>query len=385
VNAEWSARLAARGRFEVVDLPKPTSFSPRPVDVYVHHSYDDEFPTISVPDEGKLIAVRTWDFGPFPPSWVAKINDECDRLWVHSAWVKSQAIAGGVQARKVRVIPHGIDERVFTRRGPAYPVPTTKRFRFLFVGATILRKGIDILLTAYGEAFNREDDVCLIIKDRPGDLFYRGISFRDRIMERARDRRHPEIAYLYRDLSKEELAALYRAADVAVFPYRAEGFALPILEGMACGLPPIVPRFGASLDYCTSASSFQVTAKRINLPINENLAINTLGFTADVTEVDFSEIPVDELARAMRDAYELSPDRLRIKARRAADRAHGRFTWDHTLARIERELADVIGTGTPERLRRRRAEHERSAKVFLAAREMYLNLDLAQSLPIRKR
>lgn len=36
------------------------------------------------------------------------------------------------------------------------------------------------------------------------------------------------------------LAKLYQASDALVAPYRAEGFNLPVLEGLACGLPAII-------------------------------------------------------------------------------------------------------------------------------------------------
>ena len=51
---------------------------------------------------------------------------------------------------------------------------------FLFVGGTIARKGIDILLDAYTSQFTADDDVCLVIKDFGTDSFYKGQTCEER-------------------------------------------------------------------------------------------------------------------------------------------------------------------------------------------------------------
>ena len=110
------------------------------------------------------------------------------------------------------------------------------------------------------------------------------------------------------DRRETDLAALYRACDVAVFPYRAEGFCIPILECMASGTPAIVPRFGACLDYCSDDTSYFTDAKRIRIPVHRRLTV-ALGFTDEVDEVDFCEVPVDVLAERMRQAMQGRADK----------------------------------------------------------------------------
>ena len=45
--------------------------------------------------------------------------------------------------------------------------------------------------------------------------------------------------------SRDDLAALYRAADLLLFPSRYEGFGLPVLEAMSAGLPVVAAREGS--------------------------------------------------------------------------------------------------------------------------------------------
>lgn len=46
-----------------------------------------------------------------------------------------------------------------------------------------------------------------------------------------------------------QMASLYAATHVLVAPYRGEGFCLPVLEAMAVGVCPIVPRGGPTDDF----------------------------------------------------------------------------------------------------------------------------------------
>lgn len=363
-TSEWAAR-------RIVTIPAPDVFCAERLDVLIHHDYAQDFKSVEFPGEGKVIAIRTWDFGKYPASWVRKINEQADQLWVHCRWVRDNAIRSAIPRSKVRVIPLGVDEEVFRPEGASYVLPTRKRFRFLFVGRTVVRKGIDILLAAFAKAFTPGDDVCLVIKDNSNDVFYKGIDFRTRILEYAADRAKPEILYIDRYLSTGTLASLYRACDAGVFPYRAEGFCLPILEAMACGLPCIVPRFGACLDFCSNRNSFFVAPKRIRLPVHRTFAINTLGFEEHVAEIDFCEVPVDVLAERMRGVYLASrADRTR-RSREAAGTARS-FRWSDTVSQLEQYLSEVASKRIPTRFERGRRLNQSHRSLFQAAKELFL-------------
>ncbi|MEM7114744.1 MAG: glycosyltransferase [Chloroflexota bacterium] len=356
-------------------------------DVVIHHDYSQDFGQLAPPKAGHFVAIRTWDFGRFPTKWVEMINANCDQLWVYSRWTKKQAILSGIPKARVRVIPQGFDPTIFQPNGRSYPLPTAKGFNFLFVGAAVLRKGIDVLLKAYDQAFTSDDDVSLIIKDNSSDVFYEGERWREKIEAMQQTAVSPTIHYIDQFLPAADLAALYRTANVGVFPYRAEGFAMPILEAMACGTPSLVPKFGACLDFCSSQTSFFVPAKRINLPVFGEFAFNTLGFKEEIDEVDFCEVPVDGLAAEMRAIYEQwqrdNGKAIRQRGERGVKVANGRFTWHHTHNHILNALAALNQRQTPVRFRQQRQANEQQKKVFAAARELFLNLPGSNKLPVR--
>jgi len=335
VNAQWSRALSRAG-YRVVDFNRAAD----PPEFLIHHDFESHFTAFEPPPAGKCIAVRTWDFGPLPPAWTGKINREFHQYWAYSGWIAEQARAAGVEPERIRVVPLGVDPAVFTPEGPARALATDRQFRFLFVGGVSLRKGTDLLLDAYAQAFSRRDDVCLVLKDHSRDLFYRENHARERISRLQDDPDAPEILHLDDFLPEAELAALYRSCDVAVFPYRAEGFCLPILEAMACGTPSVVPDFGACLDFCSAGTSYLVKARRIRAPVSRSFSV-ALGFTEVLSEVDFCELPVDRLAEALRAARDAPGDQRQAKSRAGAAWARDHMTWADSGAAAQACLAEL--------------------------------------------
>ncbi len=370
VNRQWLAGLPGERRFAVASQDSDTPAAPL-ADVTIDHDVLRDFKTLQCPETGRLVAVRFWDFGPYPPAWTRLIVERCDRLWVHSRWIARQAIESGVPRSRVAVVPHGIDPAVFRPDGRRLSLRTTKPFRFLFVGAPVLRKGIDVLLAAFRLAFTRADPVCLVIKSNPTDPAYPHVEHAAQVQAMAADPTGPEVVLVDRFLTPADLAALYRACDVGVFPYRAEGFCMPILEAMACGVPSIAPRFGACLDFCSGRTSYLMPVRRVRAPLERTVAINSRGVREEVATVDFCEVEIPTLVAHLRQAATSPPGERQARGRRGARLARARFTWADTVRAVVRELDRLDENSVPVHLRRRRAELERRRRGLAAAWAMF--------------
>jgi glycosyltransferase involved in cell wall biosynthesis len=55
-------------------------------------------------------------------------------------------------------------------------------------------------------------------------------------------------------VSDDDLAAIYRGADVFAYPSRFEGFGIPVLEAMACGVPCVVSSHPSLDEACGDAA-----------------------------------------------------------------------------------------------------------------------------------
>ena len=139
INREWRRALAAVGCRVVDD---------ETADVLVHHDYFTRFGDADLPAARRRVAARPWDFGPDPPRWVETVQQQYDELWVWTEWDRDCARRGGLADDRIRVVPLGVDADAYTRDGPGHTLTAGARCTFLFVGAAIERKGVDLLVRA---------------------------------------------------------------------------------------------------------------------------------------------------------------------------------------------------------------------------------------------
>lgn len=299
-------------------------------------------PDFAPGSEGPTVAILPWEVGAPPRAWVHAVRERVDRVWVPSAFVRDGYVAGGMPPGIVDVVPNGVDLERFAPGGPVRVVEgpgAGAGCTFLFVGGTIWRKGIDVLLAAWARAFGPGDDVRLVVKDFGVESSYKGQTSGDDVRALAARVDVAPVTYLTEDLPAAELPALYRAADVVVLPYRAEGFCLPALEAMACSVPVIHTAAGPTGEFCPPDAGWALQSRRVSFEAR-TYAGPTAGPTCAL------EVDPDVLAAALRAAAGLDAA-ARAERGAHARRAAERMSWAAAAEIADRRLVELARCAPP--------------------------------------
>ena len=340
-------------------LAERTAFGPNEADVTVLHEWPPRF---AAPSSTRYVHVQPWEYGSMPVAWFEALHDDCDEIWVHSEYNRAAYVEAGIDRDRIAVIPHGFDPRVFNPEGPKMAVTDT-RFRFLFVGGTIPRKGIDVLVNAYTSAFGPHDNVSLVIKDADAS-FYRNQTRSQELRTLAARRDVPRIEYIDRTVPDEAMAQIFRGCDCFVLPYRGEGFGLPVLEAMACGLAPIVTFGGATDDIVDSEVGWRIPSTRVEL----DPAVVPF---PTVTPPWILEPDQDALQTLLRHAYD-NRDEVRSRGRAAAERVRGTWTWEQAARTVEERARAIVQRDAvaPRRRHTRYADSSNYAESIFDSSEL---------------
>lgn len=197
-----------------------------------------------------------------PKGW-AKNYKYCNYILAPSVFTKKIFTDAGIPDSAVEVIPHGIDVEQY-KQTTMIQLPTTKKYKILSnIAQNHLRKNITGLLEAYGRAFTKEDDVCLILKAKekpikqPFDVSLNACikQFHHQFPNAA------EVKVISEFI--DDISALYRSCDSFFTATHCEGFLFPALEAIASGKIPIVPRWGGQIDFLNDDNALLIDGKEV--------------------------------------------------------------------------------------------------------------------------
>ena len=215
-----------------------------------------------------------------------------------AAWTGRRWFGG-----EYEVIPNGVD----VSAPPAWPAPAEDELRILFVGRAEERKGLPVLLTAFGALVEHHSARLTVVGAEPGDV--------------RRYLSDPEVAARVEAVGRVDGDELWRRlheADVLCAPsLSGESFGMILTEAFAAGTPVI--------------------------------ASNIAGYAEVVTEgVDGVLVPpadpqrlAEELQSASEDRAELA--RMGARARRSAQC----YAWPRVAERVEAVLERAVADPVP--------------------------------------
>lgn len=221
------------------------------------------------------------------PDGFAKYHKFCDMILPPSNFAKQIFIDSGVPESKLTTVSHGVDFEQIESAEP-FKLKTKKNTKIgIIVGQVHRRKNLPNMLDMFGKAFNKQDDICLVIKVQdkaPTQQFE--LSFTD-ILKKffIKYPNHAEVEVIRQFVPN--IYSIYKACDIIFYTTNCEGFGLISLEALACGNINIASNYGGVLDFCDKDNSLLVEGKEFITPANYLYWSNkykTISFMPDIDD-----------------------------------------------------------------------------------------------------
>lgn len=200
---------------------------------------------------GQYFAYPFFELDTFNSMEVKHLNVP-DRIFASSEWAKSIIENNGINS-KIDVIPLGVNRLIFNE----YVERTRNddKYVFLNIGKWEVRKGHDILYKLFNDAFNGDSNVELWILAPEHNNSY---SSKDEIIEWHKKYSASNIKVFTGVEFHNQVAELIANSDCGIYPSRAEGWNLELLETMSMNKPVIATNYSAHTEFCNSDNCYLV-------------------------------------------------------------------------------------------------------------------------------
>lgn len=248
--------------------------------------------------------------------------EHVDKIFVCSQWAKNIILEEiSIKEDDVHVIPLGVDETIFQIQSR-----NVAKTIFFNCGKWEVRKGHDVLGRAFNQAFKDDDDVELwMLCDNP---FYSPDEQKEWEHLYSDSNLGSKIRIINRLDTQEEVYNIMSSTDCGVFPSRAEGWNLELLEMMSCGKHVIATDYSAHTEFCTKENCLLVTIEE------KETAYDGKWFTGNSGEwAKLGDNQVEQIVTHMREIHKRKQsDSLGINEGGIATAQE--FSWSNSASKV---------------------------------------------------
>jgi glycosyltransferase involved in cell wall biosynthesis len=224
----------------------------------VRWDYDYDAPCLKIWHQHDLNAFygRGWRIGmpifeleEFNPVELHSLKNP-DRLFVCSRWAKD-VIENNMPGKGLdtHIVPLGVDQSIFK----PCPLPDNTKTIFGNFGKFETRKGHDVLPEIFNKAFEKDDDVLLVMM--PHNFFLTQEETNEWVRSFKNTKLGDKVVFVNRQKNHSMVYNIMSQIHCGIFPSRAEGWNLEALELLSCGRHLIITNCTAHTEFCNSSNS----------------------------------------------------------------------------------------------------------------------------------
>jgi glycosyltransferase involved in cell wall biosynthesis len=318
-----------------------------------------------------LIAYIVFETTKFKENEIENLK-AVDAILVASEWAKQVVLSHEeLKDKPVEVVPEGVDPLIFTpeiARADSEKLSKfidelanadMKRFKLLSIGKYEARKGIDLILELmHNRISSGITPLCLIAMwDNPfiKNFFFEALpeTLSKNGFFEAKYENIPQFVKIYdhingkgnriialpRVFQRDALPEVFKLADLAVFPTRAEGWNLPLIECLSCGVRAVATNYSGQTEYLKEPYVNMDGAKDVVLLNNLKMEVASDDFFFRGDCGEWATPDIEEFVSAVQEMITDGPGKKNC----CWKEIHKSFSWDASAKKLEDAVSKIVG------------------------------------------
>lgn len=275
------------------------------------------------PISSKRIGFPIFELDTFTKVEKHHLNSQ-DEIFVCSQWAKDIIQNNGINI-DCKVIPLGVNKEIFH-----YKENNINRGKvvFLNIGKWEKRKGHDLLAKAFYEVFNNVDDVELWMM--PKNHFINEET-ENKWVTYYKNNLGNKVKFIGPLNSQKQIVDIINKSDIGVYPFRSEGWGLPLSESLSCGKRIIATNYSGPTEYLNKDNATLID------PDGLEYAVDNVFFNGEGSWAELGETYYRAFCEALRAEYELVKKNGKQKNNFGLITS-GEYTWKHTAMKIKNNI-----------------------------------------------